>query len=675
MNKLRLLLYVSIAGLASSATAQPVNPTPAAVPKPSLQQQFDAGSTAFSAGDWQSAYDIYAALEATLASRSKPLSVLPIVRIRKGQALYNLGQIAQATTIIADALPLVDEKNPTFIIDRVDALYTLARVDERRFDYPAAVAKFQSALGIADNDAARLKLYARLIPVQIFVDANSALADADAAIAIVARNPDASKDWSGLMRGLRGRVLTNMGRIKEARAELKFAVSQLGSIQSGRRIDIVDAAVRSDASIAAVLDKDLENGRLFLAATGSATASNQGFRLGVDMEPPQCGGANGPRPEDVAVVEFNINNDGRVGVARPVYFSGTKSVAKQFAEAVAGWFWTPESLAKLTPFFRAMTRLEMRCTSSFPKRDAISMLTPAVEDWLKTKAAGPIDLSARIVDKAALAEKTANMVALTKEGGGNAPGLIGPLLVLAQSPLIPFELALNYVERANAIAANAGAPPKVLAYVTNLRAAFVDGQDRKKAPESKFDILNRGLENNAIARDAEASAAMRLAYFDALDVKERNQIGGETLQLIVKNSTLADKSPYKVAALTRLANIAFNKGERDVARSLFERTGLTDAQCALVDAKPRQMSGSLTNSDFPDEAVRYSFGGWTIIEFDINATGLTENRRPVIAWPPFVFGEPAAKSVGSFRFEQSFRPGGGLGCGSRRQPISYTMPS
>lgn len=675
MNKFRLLLSVSLLGFSSGVIAEQTSSVSAVSAKPSLQQQFDAGGTALASGDWQNAYDIYAAIEATLASRNKPSAVLTIVRIRKGIALFGLGKTAEGSELIANALPAVDDKNPAFIGDRVDAFYTLATLDERRFDYPAAVAKLQSAIAIANEDGALMKLYARLIPIQIFVDGNLALSDADKALAILNRNPEASKQWSGLMRGLRGRALTNLGRIKEARAELKTAVSLLGSIQSATKIDIIDAAVRSDASIAAVLDKDLENGRLFLAATGSSMASNQGFRLGVDMEPPQCGGVNGPRPEDVAVIEFNIQKDGHVGVARPVYFSGSKSVAKQFAQSVADWFWDPDSLAKVAPFFRAMTRLEMRCTNSFPTRSAISMLTPAVEDWLKTKGAGPIDLSARIVDKAALSEKTANMVALTNEGGGNAAGLVGPLLVLAQSPLIPFELALNYVERANAIAINSNAPAKVLAYLTYLRASYVEGQKRSAGRESKFDIFTRALENETIARDAEADSAIRLAYFDSLDASSRNQTGDEALQPIVKNAALADNSPYKVAALTRLANIAFSKGERDVARELFEKTGLTDAQCALVDAKPQQMKGSLSSGDFPTEAIKYGLGGWTVVEFDINASGLTENRRPVIAWPPFVFGEPAAKSIGSFRFQQSFRPGGGLGCGSRRQRVSYSLPS
>lgn len=86
-----------------------------------------------------------------------------------------------------------------------------------------------------------------------------------------------------------------------------------------------------------------------------------GFSTGVDIKPPACGGPEGLQPEDVAVIEFSIRDDGSIGLVAPIYSSRKGSAALQFARAVKGWSWPPERVKEIDPFFRALTRLEMRC--------------------------------------------------------------------------------------------------------------------------------------------------------------------------------------------------------------------------------------------------------------------------------------------------------------------------
>ena len=413
---------------------------PAARPKSTIQQQFDDGTAAIAAGQWQRAFDIYSTLEKSLAAKNPPSKSLAIVQLRKAQMMYRLGNKAEAEPLIIATLAKVNLKDASLTTDLLDAFLTLADANELRFDYSGSIARLQEALALNGTDTEKLAVYIRLIPIRIFVDANAALADSDAALALLARNPEANKEWLGVIRSLRGRTLTNLGRLKEARADLKIAVSKLGGLGTSK-INLLDAAARSDASIAAMRDNHAEQGRLLLAYTGSSQASEQGFRLGVDMEPPACGGINGPKLEDVAVVEFNIRSDGRVGQARPVYYSGERSVALQFARAVSEWYWNPETLANVGPFFRALTRLEMRCTTSFQKASAPDLLGSAVETWVKSFAPDSLQFAQRQTDKQSLDALNAQMIKLTQKDGADASSMIVSLDRLARHPLIPFALS------------------------------------------------------------------------------------------------------------------------------------------------------------------------------------------------------------------------------------------
>lgn len=672
MHKNILLFTVSVFAFHAASFAQTTPVTPAAPQKSPIQQQFDDATAAAAAGDLQRAYDIYEKLESTLAART-PSKSLNIVRLRKGQMEYRLGRKNEGEAAISSALAKLDEKDASLLLDRVDAYLTLALIDEQRFDYAGAIRKLRTALSLGAEDFDKVRIYAQLIPLNIFVNADEALADADAALAIIARNSDVNKEWLGVIRGLRGRTLSNLGRFKEARADLKVAINRLGGLSSAR-INLLDAAARSDASIAATRDNDPEQGRLLLAYTGSSQASEQGFRLGVGMEPPACGGLNGPKPEDIAVVEFSIKKDGKINHVRPVYYSGDRAVAVQFASAVSEWFWDAETLKDVDLFFRALTRLELRCTTTFQKGNAVDLLIPAVQTWLKSITPDASNVSNRDNDQSSLDSLNATMIKLAQQNGADTPAMIYPLIRLSYHHFIPFALSRNYADRAYALAKKASAPPQVLAFLAHSAAYYLD----KRNPENKsspFQLaINTALAEPDIAKDPLASAVLRLVFFDSLDAKQRTSLGADTLKPIAEDQRLQNNDPVKVGALTRLANVAANNGNVDEARSLFTRTGLSAQQCALVDAKPVQTGGSLSYKDYPTEAISLGLGGWTVVEFDIDANGQTKNRRPLIAWPPFIFGDPAVKGIASFKYQQSYRPEGGLGCGGQRQRITYFLP-
>jgi hypothetical protein len=63
--------------------------------------------------------------------------------------------------------------------------------------------------------------------------------------------------------------------------------------------------------------------------------------------------------------------------------------------------------------------------------------------------------------------------------------------------------------------------------------------------------------------------------------------------------------------------------------------------------------------------------GWTRVQFDIAADGTTRNQRAVITYPPMIFGTNGTKIVTRAKYEQSYRPDGGLGCGGNMQGVTF----
>ena len=675
MRKNHVSIFMALIGVPASLVAQaPATPAQTGAiikPKSSIQQQFDDGTAAINANDLQRAYDIYVTLEKTLAAKIPPSKSLGIVRLRKGLVMIKLDRRVEGEAVLNAALAQIPATDTSVADDRADAFFSLGQLAERRYDYPGAVGRFREALKNSTDVATKLAIFARLIPLGIFVDRDGALADADAALALVAQNPEANKEWPGTLRALRGRVLMNMGRLKEARADLSKSISQLGGLGTGK-INLLDATARSDAAIAALRDNDLEQARLYLAYAGLTQQAEQGFRLGLDMNPPSCGGKNGPKPEDVAVIEFNIRDDGSVGVARPIFFSGEPAGAIDFARAVSEWSWSPDELKEVKPFFRTLTRIEMRCTTVFGKPSAISILLPKVEEWLNANATHLTDSNETSAARR-LPQIKAQLDSAESKMGAESPELLNLLLQLAYNPNTPKLLGEVYARRANLIAQNSSAPASVKAFFGLIYWRYLDGDSYSNRPKFQA-AIGTALIDPLFAQDLDVSGALRLELFDSYNRSAREKFGQTVLQPLVDDATRPANDPFKVGALVRLATIQNAAGKIDDARALFAKTGLSAQQCALVDAKPLQTGGSIKDKDYPIEAIRLGFGGWTVVEFDIDASGRTLNQRPLIAWPPFIFGAPAAKNIKNFRYQQSYRPEGGLGCGGQRQRISYLIP-
>jgi outer membrane biosynthesis protein TonB len=126
--------------------------------------------------------------------------------------------------------------------------------------------------------------------------------------------------------------------------------------------------------------------------------------------------------------------------------------------------------------------------------------------------------------------------------------------------------------------------------------------------------------------------------------------------------------------MVRLASILARQGDIGSARQTYLKTGLNAQQCALVDVQPAMRRAGVGSSDYPVDAMIWGMGGWTQIEFDVQPDGRTINRRAVMSYPPFLFGESTVKAMEATRYTQTYRPDGAIGCSGAKQRFRYMIP-
>lgn len=648
-----------------AAAAAAVQAVPAAPAGQSIQQQFDAASAALDKAQWDEAARLYEGLEARLgaatptAARSRA-----IVRIRKAHALVNLHRWGEAETALRHGLAALPANDASVREDRALGLLDMGELSERALDYGEALKDYRAAEPALPGSF-QVRALRGMIQTGMFYDAQQALADAERGLALAATDPG-NKRREAVFRTLRGRVLLNLGRTAEARQDFEKAVSLLGGLTE--HVDVNDLAARSDAAVAARLAGDEEAARKYLAWTGAGHFDTP-FPAALDMPPPPCG--DELKPDDVAVVELAISPEGSVAEATPIYASRQGTSALLFARAAGAWSWQPEDLAKIPPLFRALTRLEMRCSTAVRHPLVAELLRPEVDEWLQQQHVEPLD-SGDVGQAARLKPLQAELARREATAGPAAVALVPVLVDIARNPLVSIAEGQAHLDRALAIAAAAKAPGPVVAYLGILRALDLDWRaihaGQADAP------LRALLADSRIAADPRAATAVRLALAARLAASKAGRADAMALlDDATRTPGLPAQDPMRAAAFARLASLKLANGDTEAARATYAASGLSADQCALLDATPRLKRGAGSSGDFPQEAMRWGFEGWARLEYDLTAAGVTTNVRPTVAYPPFIFGKAGSEIVRRLRYDASFRPDGSLGCGGMSQSIQFRI--
>jgi hypothetical protein len=649
------IFILAAAAAPAASDAQPATQT--------VQQAFDAASTLYNAKDYVGALAAYKALEARIAASGKNKTSLALVRLRRGVSHASLNQFDDAITLLRRGLSELPTDNANLAADRLDAQLQLAQMLEYQLDHTGAADIYRTLASQKLEKFDVVRAQSGIARTLMFTDGAASLAAAEAALAVV---PPDDKDTIASLLTLRGRVLMNLKRFPEAHADLKKAMTMLGGLT--RKVDFRDLQARSDLAIVSMLMNKKDEAREYLAYTGAGRFDAP--LISAAGDPPTCGGTPNIAPEDVAIVNFTIDSNGTVGSANTVYASNP-ATALSFAEAVRSWSWTPENLAKIPALFRATTRIELRCTRSIGSFGTSKLLEPATDAWAQKN--GLIPFTAPAESYAGwINDARRDLVARRARHGPDSMQLIPVLTAIMSNPLstsaetTDAALALQGIANKNAL------PPAVRAMIVfvqtsrGLRATTLAGVARERAT-----ALQSALAEPTIANDAVAAPALLLEMAETLRTNKDDPAARQMLQRIVDFPGLAANDPAKVAALVRIASIEARAGDLEAAQQAFLKTGLSESQCALVDAKPVLTGGGGSDADFPREALQWGFSGFAVSEYDIDAAGKSQGVRTTIAYPPLVFGPASNKITSRLRFTQSFRPNGTQGCTARSQRVNF----
>ncbi|WP_156363859.1 hypothetical protein [Sphingomonas sp. Leaf357] len=627
-----------------------------------VQQEFDAATALQDKRDFVAALAAWTALE----GRVKNPRTRALVLARKSGALLSLDRKDEAAAAARASLAGLPAGDASVQEDRFNAFIALGRIAEAALDYASAAQAFGEAERIAQDPVAKIVAGRGLVQTQTFVDpaaAAQALTRLDGAVASVPTDAGVK----ATVQKLRGQLLLNQGAFAASRQATGEAVKLLGGLTAKTNLD--DVEVRSNYAIAALLEGRKDEARQYMAMTGAGRIEKGSFDPGPQMKVPECGGEAGLKPADVAVVDFNIGDDGVVRDSAPVYAAGGGQVALEFARAARNWSWTPEQVTKMPRFFRYRVRAELRCSTAFERPSIASYLDGELGAWLELKKVAPPPMLTGS-DAAILPQLRVQLAEVERAEGGSALALVPILHQLVANNVVGREEAGQFARRELAILIANGAPP--VARLSIEPATLLADTTEGWKPAVYARIITPLLTAQPYAADPEARSAIRLMIADK--VREDRPRARLLLGEVGAESALPQNHPFRVGALVRLASLEQQAGDSAAATAAFAKSGLSAQQCALVDSQPRMLGYNGSGDQFPLEAQMWGFEGWTAMQYDISAEGKVVNQRVVVAYPPFVFGDAGLGLIKTARYEKSYRPDGGLGCGGSSLRVNFRLP-
>ena len=660
-----LLLAAPLVLASMQAAANPAAPTTIAT-KSSRQQVFDAATKAADDRQCAEAVRLFESLEVNRPSKPSP-AVDAVIAIRKGICLARLGRAEMAEAALRSGLAVLEPQVEKFRGDVYQAYMMLGRSALLRFDYATAEQEASRALQLVSGRD-RVDALLLLTQITMFDGGSKALGHADEAIVLLeAATPveKDAKDSMAIARTARGRVLLNQRRYAEGYAELRKALDLQGGL--GLKVTLSDIVTRSDLAIAAILAGDTGNAKKYLAYSGAGRTKNSPFASGTGMTTPLCAGDAGLRPDDRTIAEFNLNDDGTVSSAVPIYSTGDRQVALQFARAVSEWVWRKDDAVAIPQFFRYAIRVELRCSTVGERPGVMSLLGSRFETWRQARG-----VSATSREELLRGAVSAETELARARAAGDIARQIVLLSILGRDLNAPAADRRARLAEAAQLAATAATPVPVRTYLALLALQVTDYS--VKAIRTQKPAMRALLADPIVAADAASAATLRVMIATPGYRDPAPADADQLLAAVATDARLPADDPLKVNALLQQASRAGAAGNLDAARAAFAKTGLDEEQCALIGVTPQLTRSGASSSDFPSEAMAWGFEGWVRTEFDILADGRTANQRAIIAYPPFVFVDAATGIAKDARFAASYRPSGGTACSGDQRGIAFRLP-
>lgn len=652
------MLSLALLAAAATTTAAPAETKP-----PTLQERFNTASDLAASQKCAEAVPLFEALEHDPHIKPGSLPAAAIA-VRKGICLTMLDRPDEGERSIALGLPVLQKAGAQFDIDLSDAWLVLGNLAYARSDYPRAKHYLRMALD-KRSGSARLSILARLAKVTAFDGDAAALEPSEEGLRIAKAAPKPDKDTLAAFHTLHARTLLNQGKTQEAYDELKQALELSGGLTL--RTSLTEVSMRSDLAMAATLVGKSSEARKYLAYTGAGRIQDASFNRAEAMSAPLCGSETGLRPDDVAVVEFGIGEDGYVTNAHTVYSRGGPQVAAAFERAVSQWFWDPQEIAKLPAFYRVLTRIEVRCSTKFGNRPGLwSPLDSRFLTWASKHLPAEVLTS---TDRASALEAL-HRLAENEDTGTQPLARIAALGALFNHDVsAPTADRIAWADKALVLAAATPIPTEQANWLRISRQVAAVKENPRSSTKDREALLALAAQPD-IAGDALAADTLRF-YAAGTSVKRKLPQSDDIIGQIARDDRLDAHHPLRQLAWLTLANKAASAGDMAGAQADFQHTGLTEEQCALLSLPPAIRRTNVTGSDYPTSAAAMGFEGWVQLEYDIGADGNTANVRPIIAYPALIFVD-AAKAIGeNVKYEWSYRPGGATACSANNNTIVF----
>lgn len=622
--------------------------------KPTVQQAFEAAEKLSAGPDKAGALAAWQALEPRVAAKPRSHG---IVLVRKSAALIALDRRDEAAAAAREGLALLPAADPTLREDRFTAYLNLAGVAHGSTDYASAADAYRRAEQEADGPAEKLGALRGLIQTATFTDPAAATAASARADAVIAANR-VDNALLADFASARAILALNTGDLPRATTEAKAAVKLLGGLTN--KTDLHDVAARSNVALALLLAGRKDDAREYMAMTGAGRVPSGNFDIGAAMTPPDCGGEAGLKPDDMAVVQFSVADDGSVLIAEPIYAAGGSAVALAFARAVRQWSWSREQVAAMPKFLRYNTRVELRCNTAFARPSISDGLMDRLTAWSADRGMPVPDAPENPAQ--ALAGQRAALAA-----AGSGPAALPALVALIRSPVVPREEKAAFAATALQLA-QAGKAPAAAQLALDLEARTNAAADIWRPAVFRRTVAPL-LDQAPYAADPQSRAAVRLLLAD--QERSGSDRRAALLDQVVADTALPANDPLRTGALIRLASLAQQRGDEAAAQAAFAKSGLTASQCALVGDAPKMVR---VGGTFPQEAMSWGFEGWTRVQFDIAANGKVLQPRAIVSYPPFIFTKAGAETFATATFAKTYRPDGALGCGAEVRNVRFMLP-
>ena len=636
------MMRVKAAGLAMAALALQAQ-TPTA---PSAQQLYDAGQAAADKGDWATAATSYRAALAGMNPKGRSAAV---IRSRLATALFavrdNTGARATATAAVAQFAAL----GVTADGDLAAAHATLGDLARFGGDDPAAIAAYRDAIAAAagpDRDRQLDAARAGLAMAAMTSDPPAAARALDDALAAPGFAASPKTRQANLLT-LRARAELNRGDPKAAKGFIDRALDLAG--RTTTRVNMAQVAMRGDAALIYAKLGDTDEVRKLLTYSGAGHLPDNGWLIRGEGDLPLCG--DGIAPEDVAVVEFAVNDSGRPIGAAAVYASKPGPLGDTFADAVRHWRWAPATVSKLDVFWRSAVRIELRCVTR-PRGVALAEpFRDAAQDWF---AAHGI-----VLDPTDPALKPEPFAAAPGPAGRAARALAAIRAAATQdkatAPRAELSAALD----------ESDAPTDARAFLLLTNAA----PDRPALPAITASLTGQPGAERALAWLRVSQALGDEARGHLIDAR-----AALAAAVALPPAALPADDPVRIVALLHLSLIDKRQGKAAAADARLIAAGVSADQCSLLDVQPMTTNARISSAAFPAEAMRWGFEGTVREAFDINADGSVAGVRTVIAYPPLVFGPATERAVRGFRYAIPTLGDRPIGCAAQTVNVRYVLP-